>query len=83
MKQVSVFLCLLLGALVLLGSAAPSPYVPLPVDGQPDASLDEQSPTDATAAACCKVCSAGKACGDSCISRQKTCHKAPGCACDG
>ena len=25
----------------------------------------------------------GKACGDSCISKSKACHKAPGCACDG
>lgn len=32
---------------------------------------------------CCKTCSAGQACGDSCISREKRCHKAPGCACDG
>lgn len=32
---------------------------------------------------CCKVCSKGKACGDSCISRSKVCHKGPGCACDG
>jgi hypothetical protein len=31
---------------------------------------------------CCKVCSVGKACGDSCISRDKACHKPPGCACD-
>ncbi|MCR8547138.1 hypothetical protein M4578_04820 [Salipiger sp. P9] len=34
-------------------------------------------------AACCKLCRKGKACGDSCISRDKVCHKAPGCACDG
>ncbi len=34
-------------------------------------------------AACCKVCKKGKACGDSCISKSKTCRKAPGCACDG
>lgn len=34
-------------------------------------------------ASCCKVCSTGKACGDSCISRAKQCHKGPGCACDG
>ncbi len=33
--------------------------------------------------ACCKVCSTGKACGDSCISRSKMCHKGAGCACDG
>lgn len=34
------------------------------------------------AAACCKVCTTGKACGNSCISRSYTCHKAPGCACN-
>ena len=32
---------------------------------------------------CCKVCRAGKACGDSCIAADKTCHKGKGCACDG
>jgi hypothetical protein len=32
---------------------------------------------------CCKICKKGKACGDSCISKDKTCHKQPGCACDG
>ena len=32
---------------------------------------------------CCKICSKGKVCGNSCISRSYTCHKAPGCACDG
>ncbi len=31
---------------------------------------------------CCKVCSKGKACGNSCISRDKTCHQPPGCACN-
>lgn len=31
---------------------------------------------------CCKHCSAkSQACGDSCISLKKTCHKLPGCAC--
>lgn len=33
--------------------------------------------------ACCKVCSVGKACGNTCISRAKTCHVGQGCACDG
>jgi hypothetical protein len=41
------------------------------------------TPMPDAAAACCKVCSAGKACGDSCISRSKRCHKGGGCACDG
>jgi hypothetical protein len=31
---------------------------------------------------CCKICSAGQACGDSCISRDKICHKGRGCACN-
>ncbi len=31
---------------------------------------------------CCKQCSTGKACGNSCISRAKACHKGSGCACD-
>lgn len=34
------------------------------------------------AQACCKICRKGKACGDSCIARSKTCTKPPGCACD-
>ena len=34
-------------------------------------------------AACCKVCSKGKACGDSCIVCDKACHKGKGCACNG
>lgn len=32
---------------------------------------------------CCKTCSAGKACGDSCISKTDTCNEGNGCACDG
>lgn len=40
-------------------------------------------PTNPPAQACCKVCKAGKPCGDSCISKDKTCTKPPGCACQG
>lgn len=32
---------------------------------------------------CCKICTTGCACGDSCISCSKTCRKGAGCACDG
>ena len=35
------------------------------------------------ASGCCKVCKKGKACGNSCIAKSKTCHKGRGCACDG
>jgi hypothetical protein len=31
---------------------------------------------------CCKMCSKGKACGNSCISAKATCHKSKGCACN-
>jgi hypothetical protein len=33
-------------------------------------------------AECCKVCSRGKACGNTCINRDYRCHKGRGCACD-
>lgn len=42
------------------------------------------SPAAATPGyACCKICTKGKACGNSCIARWKTCHKRKGCACNG
>jgi hypothetical protein len=31
---------------------------------------------------CCRVCSAGKACGNTCIQASKVCHKGRGCACN-
>jgi len=31
---------------------------------------------------CCKHCVKGKACGDTCININYTCHKPVGCACD-
>ena len=40
------------------------------------------SHADASGSLCCKHCGpSSKPCGDSCISRSKTCHKGPGCAC--
>jgi hypothetical protein len=32
---------------------------------------------------CCKVCTSGKPCGDTCISATATCNVGPGCACVG
>lgn len=43
----------------------------------------EQPPAAAVPQACCKICTVGKACGNTCISRDKQCHVGPGCACDG
>jgi hypothetical protein len=31
----------------------------------------------------CKICTVGKAYGNTCISHDKACHVGPGCACDG
>ncbi|MDP6388591.1 MAG: hypothetical protein QF654_01690 [Alphaproteobacteria bacterium] len=43
---------------------------------------DTKSGADAIVpAACCKVCSKGKPCGNSCIARDRTCTRPPGCAC--
>lgn len=42
----------------------------------------EETDTRITQRRCCKICRAGKACGDSCIARSKTCRAGPGCACD-
>jgi hypothetical protein len=35
------------------------------------------------ARACCRICTKGKACGNSCIASWKQCHKGKGCACNG
>ena len=47
------------------------------------ATFDPCGSAAVAAGGCCKRCSAGKACGDSCISRDKICHKGKGCACNG
>ncbi len=39
------------------------------------------TPTPEPPPACCKHCTTGQPCGDSCISRNFTCHQPPGCAC--
>lgn len=39
------------------------------------------SPSRDSRGSCCRRCSKGKACGDSCIAAWKTCRVGPGCAC--
>ena len=55
-------------------------------DGRVDAGdilvIDTKSFTT-TPTTCCRVCTTGKACGDSCIQAGLTCHQPPGCACNG
>lgn len=44
----------------------------------PSAPLQSCTPAEQ----CCKICSKGKACGNSCIRASYTCHKGRGCACN-
>ncbi len=91
----SLLLAVLLSASTAAASAAPSVPAESPEvlelfaflsrNAQPSISIPEsESDNDAILfnAACCKICSKGKACGDSCISRSYTCHKGRGCACN-
>jgi hypothetical protein len=39
-------------------------------------------PATPPARSCCRICTTGKACGNSCISRSFTCRQPPGCACN-
>ncbi len=63
-----IFLLFILSFLPLRHSAAQSTENPL------ISSLEKT---------CCRVCVAGKACGDSCISASYNCSKGSGCACNG
>ncbi len=81
MKQHARNFCVILIAAILLsiGPVAAAEETAIPARSW-------QTPLPETVqtvpAACCKTCRKGKACGDSCISRAKTCRKPPGCACD-
>ena len=61
----------------LLGSSA---TLPTQADETVCTGSVDESVTDN--ASCCKWCSSGKACGDTCISKSYTCTKSKGCACD-
>ncbi len=68
-------------------SQPPAPVVEPPTAPAPTAT-PRPAPTAtplpaAPARSCCRVCTTGKACGNSCINRNYTCRQPPGCACDG
>jgi hypothetical protein len=73
-------LTLLLPIAVLAGA---TPRTPIPAPDTPQFCSTVEVGTGTTAQKCCKVCTKGKACGDSCIARDKVCHKGAGCACNG
>src|ERR1700716_2379268 len=58
-------------------------FTPAHTDNRLFRSLTGAGAVHSTAAACCKICSVGKACGNTCISRNKTCYVGQGCACGG
>lgn len=71
-------------------AVADADFIPvLSVMGEEASSVDCESEFKAfsgeltLAQGCCKICTVGKACGNSCISRSYTCHKGRGCACNG
>jgi len=37
--------------------------------------------TPATSSGCCRYCTRGKPCGDTCIAAHLNCDRGPGCAC--
>lgn len=68
--------------LVVLGTITPLPDTQFtPREPTPIERFQQLTPPREMDASCCKVCSKGYACGNSCISRNKQCHQPPGCAC--
>jgi len=73
--------------------SAPAPTATQRTTSNPPASAPTATPRPPTATprvdpptnagACCRTCTTGKACGDSCISRSFNCSKGVGCACNG
>jgi hypothetical protein len=66
---------------LLIPSSTPRPTATLMPFYPPTSIYVPQPPPPARS--CCKICTTGKACGNSCISRSYICHQPPGCACDG
>lgn len=60
------------------GQVPPLPRRHSQEPAKPDRAVEQRA--DQT---CCRTCTKGKACGDSCIAKTSTCTKPPGCACDG
>lgn len=59
------------------------PVQPLVSPAAPLAPTQPSQPSQPTQRGCCRVCRTGKACGDSCISRNNNCRRGQGCACQG
>jgi hypothetical protein len=51
--------------------------------GEQERGPDPPVVTSDTPKQCCRVCKKGKPCGNGCISQERQCTKASGCACNG
>src|SRR6266540_41818 len=69
-----------LPAVTTPGVAPAAPAAPVPTATRAPAPTATSSPPGPV---CCRVCTTGKACGNSCIAANLTCHQPPGCACNG
>jgi len=56
---------------------------PLAFTGSATGCSEYATGTGGNGSTCCRVCTTGKACGDSCIAQNSTCNVGPGCACNG
>ena len=93
MPRIHVVLVALVALMSIAHSETPppttAPQTSLFTQAHPDSGLlrsrafANSARSTPVALTCCKVCSVGKACGNTCISREKTCHVGQGCACDG
>lgn len=54
-----------------------------PITSEIAARRTTSSTSSTNNSSCCKICSKGKACGDSCIASTYECYQPKGCACDG
>lgn len=54
-----------------------------PFNGSGGSGTTSPSTPTSVPSGCCRTCTQGKACGDSCINRQLTCRVGSGCACNG
>ena len=67
-------------AFALIAGSAPSSAASADAEFESAGQCVEMTPIDNEE--CCKLCTKGKACGASCIARDRKCHQPPGCACD-
>lgn len=50
--------------------------------GEDEPASNQHSVSEPPPGGCCRVCTTGQACGDTCIGSSLTCHTPPGCACN-